>query len=161
MRATRRARENGKKHKRATKAGTQDRKKLLQRRTTQSRIREWCKACRNKHDGKDRMKYRHKVRASKRWLRMRSPKEAWKANSREHTKHEGKPQDKDMKRRGGAGGCGIARTVNASDIEKEISNDVGVPQLTWGDGSCWLWAVAGALNKLEGREFPTENDIYN
>eukprot|EP00965_Chrysotila_dentata_P122072 4035472-Pleurochrysis_carterae.AAC.1 len=37
--------------------------------------------------------------------------------------------------------------------------DMGVPQHTWGDGSCWLWAVAGALQKLEGEEGPTENDI--
>eukprot|EP00965_Chrysotila_dentata_P063732 2111841-Pleurochrysis_carterae.AAC.1 len=152
--------EEDRKRKRATKAETQDRKKLLQRRAMQRRIRIWCKACRKKYDGKDRMKYRHKVRASKRWLRMRSPKEAWKANSREHKNRAGKPRDKDMKRRGGAGGCGTARTVNASNIEEEILNDdVGVPQQTWGDGSCWLWAVAGALNKLEGSEFPTENDL--
>eukprot|EP00965_Chrysotila_dentata_P182704 6032699-Pleurochrysis_carterae.AAC.1 len=37
--------------------------------------------------------------------------------------------------------------------------DIGVPQYTWGDGSCWLWAVAGALRKLEGEEVPTEKDI--
>eukprot|EP00965_Chrysotila_dentata_P110452 3649413-Pleurochrysis_carterae.AAC.1 len=64
-----------------------------------------------------------------------------------------------MERRGGAGGRGCARTVNASDIEEEILKDIGVPQQTWGDGSCWLWAVAGAMNKLEGSESPTENDI--
>eukprot|EP00965_Chrysotila_dentata_P030631 1019885-Pleurochrysis_carterae.AAC.2 len=43
------------KHKRTTKARAQDRKKLLQRRSTQRRIRNWCKACRKKYDGKDRM----------------------------------------------------------------------------------------------------------
>eukprot|EP00965_Chrysotila_dentata_P044945 1493253-Pleurochrysis_carterae.AAC.1 len=36
---------------------------------------------------------------------------------------------------------------------------IGVPEYTWGDGSCWLWAVAGALGMLEGKEGPTENDI--
>eukprot|EP00965_Chrysotila_dentata_P046213 1536195-Pleurochrysis_carterae.AAC.1 len=64
-----------------------------------------------------------------------------------------------MKRKGGAGGPGKARAVYASNIEEEILKDIGTPQQTWGDGSCWLWAVAGALNKLEGREVPTERDI--
>eukprot|EP00965_Chrysotila_dentata_P133190 4404570-Pleurochrysis_carterae.AAC.1 len=138
---------------------SRDRKKLLQRRSTHRRIRKWRTACRKKYDGKDRTKYRHKVRASKRWLRTRSLKEAWKANIREHKKHVRRPRDKDMKRRGGAGGRRAAKMVNASDIEKEILNDVGVPQQTWGDGSCWIWAVAGALNKIEGREYPTEKDL--
>eukprot|EP00965_Chrysotila_dentata_P104543 3452470-Pleurochrysis_carterae.AAC.1 len=64
-----------------------------------------------------------------------------------------------MKRRAGAGGRGRAREEDASIIEEEILKDIGVPQQTWGDGSCWLWAVAGALNKLEGREVPTESDL--
>eukprot|EP00965_Chrysotila_dentata_P141659 4681444-Pleurochrysis_carterae.AAC.1 len=107
-----------KKRKRATKAERQDRKKRLQRRSTQRRIRNWCKECRYKYDGKDRMKYRHKVRASKRWLRMCNPSEAWRANKREHKKHVGKPQVTDMRRKGGAGGRGIARAVDASNIKK-------------------------------------------
>eukprot|EP00965_Chrysotila_dentata_P196427 6177565-Pleurochrysis_carterae.AAC.1 len=37
--------------------------------------------------------------------------------------------------------------------------DIGVPQHTWGDGSCWLWAVAGAMGKLEGTSRPTEKDL--
>eukprot|EP00965_Chrysotila_dentata_P183988 6074961-Pleurochrysis_carterae.AAC.1 len=71
-----------KQHKRETKAGKQDRKKILQRRLIQRRIRRWYKACRHSYDGKIRMKYRQKVRASKRWLKMRSTREAGKANSR-------------------------------------------------------------------------------
>eukprot|EP00965_Chrysotila_dentata_P102981 3399228-Pleurochrysis_carterae.AAC.1 len=49
--------------------------------------------------------------------------------------------------------------VEASDVEDELMRDIGVPQYTWGDGSCWLWAVAGALQKLEGKKVPTEKDI--
>eukprot|EP00965_Chrysotila_dentata_P183029 6044062-Pleurochrysis_carterae.AAC.1 len=36
---------------------------------------------------------------------------------------------------------------------------IGVPHHTWGDGSCWLWAVAGAKGMLEGTVGPTEKDI--
>eukprot|EP00965_Chrysotila_dentata_P104887 3464500-Pleurochrysis_carterae.AAC.1 len=57
------------------------------------------------------------------------------------------------------GGVRRARAVDASDVEAELIRDIGTPQYTWGDGSCWLWAVAGALHKLEGKERPTENDI--
>eukprot|EP00965_Chrysotila_dentata_P096776 3198409-Pleurochrysis_carterae.AAC.1 len=49
--------------------------------------------------------------------------------------------------------------VEASNVEAEFMKDIGVPQYTWGDGSCWLWAVAGAVQKLEGKEVPTEKDI--
>eukprot|EP00965_Chrysotila_dentata_P090606 2990784-Pleurochrysis_carterae.AAC.1 len=64
-----------------------------------------------------------------------------------------------MRRKGGAGRRGKARTVHASNVEEELICNIGAPQYTWGDGSCWLWAVAGALHKLEGNENPTENDI--
>eukprot|EP00965_Chrysotila_dentata_P120284 3977395-Pleurochrysis_carterae.AAC.1 len=37
--------------------------------------------------------------------------------------------------------------------------NIGAPQHTWGDGSCWLWAEAGAMGKLEGKNVPTEKDI--
>eukprot|EP00965_Chrysotila_dentata_P000241 7365-Pleurochrysis_carterae.AAC.1 len=64
-----------------------------------------------------------------------------------------------MRRKGGAGGRGRARAVHASNVEEELMRGIGVPQNTWGDGSCWLWAVAGALHKLEGDESPTDNDM--
>eukprot|EP00965_Chrysotila_dentata_P030698 1022222-Pleurochrysis_carterae.AAC.1 len=130
------------------------RKANRQRKLIQQRIRRWNKTRKLKYDGKDRKKYRHKVKASKRWLwsRSRNDTEAKEANSREHRKRTRKMGGRDMKRKGGAGGRGRARAVNASSIEEEIMKDIGVPQQTWGDGSCWLWAVAGALHKLEGRE---------
>eukprot|EP00965_Chrysotila_dentata_P260100 6213783-Pleurochrysis_carterae.AAC.3 len=104
-------------------------------------------------------KYRHKIRASKCWLQKQSNTEAKEANSRECRERGRKTRHEDTRRRGGAGGRGRARAVSASSIEEEIMKDIGVPQQTWGDGSCWLWAVAGALHKLEGNEGPTENDI--
>eukprot|EP00965_Chrysotila_dentata_P190288 6173778-Pleurochrysis_carterae.AAC.1 len=67
--------------------------------------------------------------------------------------------DKKGKRKGGAGRGRGAKSVNSSTIEEELMTKIGVPQQTWGDRSCWLWAVAGTLGKLEGREGPTENDL--
>eukprot|EP00965_Chrysotila_dentata_P066225 2191715-Pleurochrysis_carterae.AAC.1 len=105
------------------------------------------------------MKYRQKIRASKRWIRKRVITEAKEANIREGRKRGRQKREKDERRRGGAGGGGRARALNASSIEEEHMRDIGAPQYTWWDGSCWLWAVAGALHKLEGKEGPTEKDI--
>eukprot|EP00965_Chrysotila_dentata_P021443 710310-Pleurochrysis_carterae.AAC.2 len=56
--------------KRGTKKHNKANKKIRQRRLIQHRIRRWIKACKGEYDGtKDRMKYRHKVRASLRWIR--------------------------------------------------------------------------------------------
>eukprot|EP00965_Chrysotila_dentata_P223496 6193612-Pleurochrysis_carterae.AAC.1 len=144
------------KNKGETKSEARVRNANRQRKLVQQRIRIWSKAHKLKYDGKDRKKYRHKARASKRWLwsKHKSDTEAKEANRREHRKRMKKARDRDMdmRRKGGAGGRGRARTVNASRIKEEILKDAGVPQQTWGDGSCWLWAVAGALHKLEGRE---------
>eukprot|EP00965_Chrysotila_dentata_P201055 6180354-Pleurochrysis_carterae.AAC.1 len=93
-------------------------------------------------------------------MRRKCRTEAKEANIRECKNRVKKTKEKNIKRKGGgAGGRGRARTVEASNVEEEIMRDIGVPQYTWGDGSCWLWAVAGALHKLEGKEAPTENDI--
>eukprot|EP00965_Chrysotila_dentata_P130198 4304935-Pleurochrysis_carterae.AAC.1 len=79
--------------------------------------------------------------------------------NRERNRRKGEALDTNGKRTGGAGRGKIARPVQASITEEEIRRDIGAPQHTWGDGSCWLWAVAGALDKMEGKEGPTENDI--
>eukprot|EP00965_Chrysotila_dentata_P025770 855846-Pleurochrysis_carterae.AAC.1 len=81
------------------------------------------------------------------------------ANLREGRNRAKKMKEGDVKRKGGAGGNSIARRVKASYVEEELMRDIGVPEHTWGDGSCWLWAVAGALQKLEGKEVPTEKDV--
>eukprot|EP00965_Chrysotila_dentata_P138696 4587858-Pleurochrysis_carterae.AAC.1 len=139
------------------KASSRAANKIQQRRIIQRRI-QICNKTRNVK-AKDRKKYRHKVRASLQWMRRKLRTEAMEANLREgrnraETRNEGK-----VKRKGGAGGRGEARMVEASNVEEELMRDIGVPQYTWGDGSCWLWAVAGALQKLEGKEVPTANDI--
>eukprot|EP00965_Chrysotila_dentata_P128107 4236072-Pleurochrysis_carterae.AAC.2 len=115
----------------------------------------------DKEDAKaqDKRKYRHKVRASMRWMRGKDSTEAKEANIRERRNRTKKISEKNTSRKGGAGGRGKARAVDASSVEEELINNIGSPQHTWRDGSCWLWAVAGALHKLKGRESPTENDI--
>eukprot|EP00965_Chrysotila_dentata_P183111 6046793-Pleurochrysis_carterae.AAC.1 len=79
-------------------------------------------------------KYRHKVKAAKRWWRRRTEAEAREANIRERRKHAKETWEKDARRSGGAGRGRRARAVNASDIEEELMRDIGVPQHTWGDG---------------------------
>eukprot|EP00965_Chrysotila_dentata_P060193 1995831-Pleurochrysis_carterae.AAC.1 len=147
--------------KRTSENKTEARTKLAEqrRRLIQRRIKKWNKECIRKYDGKDRRKYRHKVRASNRWLKRRGKTEAKEANAREHRRHRRGKGRKDTRRRGGAGHRREARPVHVSKVEEELMKDIGVPQHTWGDGSCWLWAVAGALQQLEGKECPTENDI--
>eukprot|EP00965_Chrysotila_dentata_P141760 4685256-Pleurochrysis_carterae.AAC.4 len=51
-----------------------------------------------RYDGKDRRKYRNKVRASKRWLQRRNKKEAEEMNSRERKRRTRKTQDQDRRR---------------------------------------------------------------
>eukprot|EP00965_Chrysotila_dentata_P118142 3904803-Pleurochrysis_carterae.AAC.1 len=130
-----------------------------QRRWTQSIIRNWQLARKLTYDGKNRRKYRNKVRASKRWFRHKHMKEAEEANIRERQRRPGKTQEKGVIRKGGAGENSPARPVYASSTEEGVMRIIGVPQHTWGDGSCWLWAVAGALGMLEGKEGPTDKDI--
>eukprot|EP00965_Chrysotila_dentata_P148688 4909908-Pleurochrysis_carterae.AAC.1 len=130
------------------------------RRLVHQRIRRWNKTRKVKYHDKERRKYRHKVRASLRWMQRKgSAEQAKEANIREGRNRVKKTREKIMKRKGGAGGRGKAKTVEFSNVEEELMKDIGVPKYTWGDGSCWLWAVAGALQKLEGKEAPTENDI--
>eukprot|EP00965_Chrysotila_dentata_P199330 6179311-Pleurochrysis_carterae.AAC.4 len=135
------------------------RKLRKQRRMTLIRIMYWRKSRKVRYDGKDRRKYRNEARASKRWLQRRIKKEAEEVSSRERKRRTRETRDKDGRRKGGAGRGGMARPVLASSTEENSIRKIGVPQHTWGDGSCWLWAVAGARGKLEGREGPTENDL--
>eukprot|EP00965_Chrysotila_dentata_P144921 4785791-Pleurochrysis_carterae.AAC.1 len=92
-------------------------------------------------------------------MRRKDGMEAKEANIKEGRNRVQKLKGTHTKRKGGAGRGSRARAVEASEVEEELMRDIGVPQYTWGDGSCWLWAVAGALQKLEGKEIPTENDI--
>eukprot|EP00965_Chrysotila_dentata_P148896 4917361-Pleurochrysis_carterae.AAC.1 len=139
---------------------TRRRRKLkLQRRQTQTRIRNWQTTRKLTYDGKNRRKYRNKVRASKRWLQQKYKKEAEEAINRERRRRTGGTEDGGGARKGGAGRKPLARPVYASSIEEGVLKSIGVPQNTWGDGSCWLWAVAGALGMLEGMEGPTDKDI--
>eukprot|EP00965_Chrysotila_dentata_P031415 1047277-Pleurochrysis_carterae.AAC.1 len=145
--------------KEGTKESTREIRKIQRRRAIQHRIRRWNKTRKVKYDDKDRMKYRHKARASLRWIRRICKTEAREMNIKE-CKNRGKNTRKtNTRRKGVAGGKKRARAVDPSDVEAELIRDIGAPQYTWGDGSCWLWAVAGALHKLEGKESPTENDI--
>eukprot|EP00965_Chrysotila_dentata_P237086 6201679-Pleurochrysis_carterae.AAC.3 len=123
------------KNKGGTRVEARVRKANRQRKLIQQRIRRWNKTRKLTYDGKDKKKYRHKVRASKRWLWSRCDTEAKEANSREHRKRMRKTGGRDMRRKGGAGGRGRARAVNASSIEEEIMKDIGVPQQTWGTGA--------------------------
>eukprot|EP00965_Chrysotila_dentata_P060774 2014092-Pleurochrysis_carterae.AAC.1 len=120
------------KNKRGAKASSPAKRTIQQRRLIQQRIRRWNKTRKVKRDDKDRKKYRQKVRASLRWMRKKCRTEAKEANIREGRNRVKKKREKNMKRKGGAGGRGRARTVEA---------------------------MAGALQKLEGNEAPTENDI--
>eukprot|EP00965_Chrysotila_dentata_P185025 6108231-Pleurochrysis_carterae.AAC.1 len=61
--------------------------------------------------------------------------EAKEANIKEGRDRAKKLKGINMKRKGGAGGGGRARTVEASEAEEELMRDIGVPQYTWGDGS--------------------------
>eukprot|EP00965_Chrysotila_dentata_P169136 5584891-Pleurochrysis_carterae.AAC.1 len=145
------------KHKKKTwgeKVSSRTARKIPQRRIIQQRIRRWNKT--RKVKDKDRKKYRHKVRSSLQWMRGKT--EAMEANIREGGNRTKKMRKENVKRKGGAGGKGRARMVETSNVEEELMRDIGVPQYTWGDGSCWLWAVAGALQKLERKGIPTEKD---
>eukprot|EP00965_Chrysotila_dentata_P081277 2684035-Pleurochrysis_carterae.AAC.1 len=62
------------------------------------------------------------------------------ANIKEGRNRARKMKEENIKRKGGAGGRGRAKMVEASNVEEELMKDIGVPQYTWGDGSCWLWA---------------------
>eukprot|EP00965_Chrysotila_dentata_P196509 6177619-Pleurochrysis_carterae.AAC.1 len=112
-----------------------------------------------KYDGKNRRKYRNKVKASKRWLQQKDKREAEEAINKERRRRPRRTKDKRGERKGGAGWNPLARPVYASSIEEGVMKVIGVPQRTWGDGSCWLWAVAGALGILESKEWPTNQDI--
>eukprot|EP00965_Chrysotila_dentata_P194813 6176598-Pleurochrysis_carterae.AAC.4 len=147
------------KNKEGAKANDRANKNIRQQRLIQQRIRRWNKTRIVKYYDKDRKKYRHKSRASLPWSRRNYNTEANQANLRERRNRVKMTREENMKRNGGAGGRGRARAVEASYIEEELVRDISVPQHTWGDGSCWLWAVAGALRILEGKEGPTENDI--
>eukprot|EP00965_Chrysotila_dentata_P085403 2817328-Pleurochrysis_carterae.AAC.1 len=58
------------------------------------------------------------------------------ANLKEGRSRTKKTKEGNEKRKGGAGGRGRARMVEASNVEEELMRDIGVPQHTWGDGSC-------------------------
>eukprot|EP00965_Chrysotila_dentata_P171287 5652822-Pleurochrysis_carterae.AAC.1 len=149
--------EEQKRNKRGGRATNRAADKTRRRRNIQRRIQRWNKS--RKVKAKDWKKYRHKVRASLQWMGRKRRTEAIKANFRECRSRAQKVREGNTKRRGGAGGNAGAKIVEVSDVERELMRDIGVPQHTWGDGSCWLWAVAGALQKLEGKEAPTETDI--
>eukprot|EP00965_Chrysotila_dentata_P056893 1887752-Pleurochrysis_carterae.AAC.1 len=130
-----------------------------QRRQTQNCIKKWQAARKLKYDEKNRKKYRNKVRASKRWSQQKDKKGAEEAIKRERGRCAGRTKEGGGERKGGAGWNPLAKPVHASNIEEGVMQVIGVPQRTWGDGSCWLWAVAGALGILEGKEGPTDKDI--
>eukprot|EP00965_Chrysotila_dentata_P004359 141800-Pleurochrysis_carterae.AAC.1 len=98
-----------KKENRGTKANLKASNRIRQRQLIQQRIRRWNKTRKGKYDGKDRMKYRQKIRASKRWLERRGTTEAQEANTRESRKRGRQKREKDKRRRGGSGGGGRAR----------------------------------------------------
>eukprot|EP00965_Chrysotila_dentata_P259283 6213507-Pleurochrysis_carterae.AAC.2 len=81
------------------------------------------------------------------------------ANKRERYKQRTGDQGGIGRRKGGAGKRKMATPVMPNECENELMKDIGAPHYTWGDGSCWLWAVAGAMGKLEGTAGPTEKDI--
>eukprot|EP00965_Chrysotila_dentata_P045454 1509994-Pleurochrysis_carterae.AAC.2 len=78
--------------------------KLRQRRLIQQRIRRWQRTGKVTCDDKDRKKYRHKIRASLQWLRRKVSTEAKELNIRECRNRGKTTNDKNMKRKGGAGG---------------------------------------------------------
>eukprot|EP00965_Chrysotila_dentata_P262531 6214596-Pleurochrysis_carterae.AAC.2 len=119
----------------------------------------WSKARKLKYDGKTGRSYRSKVRASKRWMQQRSRNEVVEMNLRERNRRRTGDHGGLGRRKGGAGKRKVATAVTTNSCEDEIMKDFGVPQYTWGDGSCWLWTVPGAMGKLEGTTGPTENDV--
>eukprot|EP00965_Chrysotila_dentata_P065056 2156844-Pleurochrysis_carterae.AAC.1 len=96
-----------------------------QRRLTQQRIRRWNKTRKVNKGDKDRKKYRHKVRASLRWMRMIDGMEAKETNIKEGRDRVKTRSCVNMKRKGGAGGERRARTVEASEVEEELMRDIG------------------------------------
>eukprot|EP00965_Chrysotila_dentata_P143588 4744480-Pleurochrysis_carterae.AAC.1 len=103
-----------KKSERGTEADVRADKKIRQRRVIQQRIRRWNKACKRIYDGKDRMKYRQKIRASTRWIRKRVITEAKEANIREGRKRGRQERKKDARKREGMGGGGRAKALITS-----------------------------------------------
>eukprot|EP00965_Chrysotila_dentata_P048031 1593273-Pleurochrysis_carterae.AAC.2 len=135
-----------------TQANAKANKRTRQRRLIQQRIRKWNKATKRKYDGKDRMQYRHKVRASKRWQQRKDTSEANRANAKESRKRGGRKcmrrkcrteareanyrqgknraemmKEGHVKRKGGAEGRKGARMVKASNVEEGLMRDIGVP----------------------------------
>eukprot|EP00965_Chrysotila_dentata_P076137 2515284-Pleurochrysis_carterae.AAC.1 len=106
-----------------------------QRRQTQTRIRNWQSTRKLTYDGSGGSNQQGEARTYR-------GNQGWRRRTQ-----------------GGAGWKPLARPVYASSIEEGVLKGIGVPQNTWGDGSCWLWAVAGALGMLEGKEGPTDKDI--
>eukprot|EP00965_Chrysotila_dentata_P147961 4884016-Pleurochrysis_carterae.AAC.8 len=101
-----------------------------------------------------------KLKASKHWFKERGGEEEIDANRRKQQGSNSKEHDRQKtKRKGGAGKRNMARQVTPGKVGEGLMRDIGTPQYTWGDGSCWLWVVAGAMGKLEERNGPTENDI--
>eukprot|EP00965_Chrysotila_dentata_P205959 6183266-Pleurochrysis_carterae.AAC.1 len=92
-------------------------------------------------------------------MQQRSRNEAVEVNRRECRRRRTGNHGGLGGRKGGAGKRKVATPVTTSSCEDELMKDIGVPQCTWGDGSCWLWAVAGAMGKLEGTTCPTEKDV--
>eukprot|EP00965_Chrysotila_dentata_P236770 6201522-Pleurochrysis_carterae.AAC.1 len=101
--------------------------------------------------------HRSKVRASKRWMQQRSRNEAVVVVLRERNRLRTGDHGGLGRRKGGAGKRKVATPFTTNSCDDELMKDIGVPQYTWGDGSCWLWAVAGAMGKLEGTTGQTEN----
>eukprot|EP00965_Chrysotila_dentata_P257616 6212942-Pleurochrysis_carterae.AAC.1 len=82
-----------------------------QRRLTQQRMRRWNKTRKVNQGDKDRKKYRHKVRASLRWMRRNDDGvEATEANIKEGRNRARTLKGINKKRKGGAGGGTKART---------------------------------------------------
>eukprot|EP00965_Chrysotila_dentata_P254147 6211777-Pleurochrysis_carterae.AAC.10 len=129
---------------------TRRRRKLRQqRRQTQTRIRNWQTTRKLKYDGKNRRKYRNK--------------EAEEAINRESGGDvQGEPRREEENARGGRveppGEAGICQQHRGGSNEghRSPSGHVGGWELL---AYCWLWAVAGALGILEGKEGPTDKDI--
>eukprot|EP00965_Chrysotila_dentata_P162669 5371386-Pleurochrysis_carterae.AAC.1 len=84
-----------------------------QRRLIQQRIRRWNKTRIVNQGDKDRKKYRHKVRASLRWMRREDGMEAKEANVKEGRDRVQTLKGINTKRKGGAGRGTRARAVEA------------------------------------------------
>eukprot|EP00965_Chrysotila_dentata_P180329 5953704-Pleurochrysis_carterae.AAC.1 len=139
----------GKKEEKVNRRGTrgerQTRRLIEQRRQVLKRIKAWCLARKLVYDGSIERKYRNKVRASKRWSKQKSSREAVVANKREYNRRNRGGHGGLGERKGGAGKQETAAPIVTIGCEDELMKDIGEPQYTWGDGSCWLWAVAGAM----------------